>query len=237
MKVKNNTLSFKNGQMIFIGLGLAAAYWILESLIYILTSNGIGFFQGMFVVEFREIAVRSLALCFFMIFGSHAQFTMSQRRQAEIALEKSEERYRTIIESIEDGYYEVDIPGNFTFFNDATCKILGTNRDEMIKMNIREALDEENAMRVFDTFNRVHVSEMPNEISCRVARKDAMVKRGRRSNTTCDCASPLAGFVVVEQAVRDNRGGFVAAVDPAPIVVRRVVAEYAVGDPGGRRSE
>jgi PAS domain-containing protein len=40
-------------------------------------------------------------------------------------LQISEGKYRTILESIEDGYFEVDLAGNFTFFNESTCKILG----------------------------------------------------------------------------------------------------------------
>jgi PAS domain-containing protein len=47
------------------------------------------------------------------------------RKQAEEALRESEEKYRTILESIENGYFEVDVHGNFTFFNDSLCEILG----------------------------------------------------------------------------------------------------------------
>ncbi len=44
---------------------------------------------------------------------------------------KSETSYRTIIETIEEGYYEMDRAGNFTFFNDRVCEILGYSRDEL----------------------------------------------------------------------------------------------------------
>jgi PAS domain-containing protein len=49
----------------------------------------------------------------------------SKRKRAEKALRESEEKYRTILENIEDGYFEVDIPGDLTFFNNSVCKILG----------------------------------------------------------------------------------------------------------------
>ncbi len=55
----------------------------------------------------------------------------TQRQTAEEALSKSETSYRTIIETIEEGYYELDRAGNLTFFNDRVCEILGYSRDEL----------------------------------------------------------------------------------------------------------
>ena len=49
------------------------------------------------------------------------QAEIAERKRTEETLRQSEERYRTILESIEDGYYEVDLAGNFVFFNDAMC--------------------------------------------------------------------------------------------------------------------
>jgi len=40
-----------------------------------------------------------------------------EQKVAQESLRESEERYRTILESIEEAYFEVDIVGNFTFFN------------------------------------------------------------------------------------------------------------------------
>ena len=50
---------------------------------------------------------------------------VTDRRRAEEALSRSDERYREILEGIEEGYYEVDLEGNFTFVNAALCLILG----------------------------------------------------------------------------------------------------------------
>jgi len=87
-----------------------------------------------------------------------------ERKQAEEALRESEEKYRTILESIEQGYYEVDIAGNFTFFNDSMCKILGYSKDELMGMNSRQYTDNETAKKVYEVFNRVYTTGRPNKI-------------------------------------------------------------------------
>jgi PAS domain S-box-containing protein len=84
-----------------------------------------------------------------------------RRRQAEKALLNSEKKYRTILDDIEDGYFEVDIKGNLTFFNDSLCKILGYPRSELMGMNNREFMDDENSKKVFQTFNQVFSTEEP----------------------------------------------------------------------------
>ena len=87
----------------------------------------------------------------------------TDRRQAEEALGESEEKYRTILESIEDGYYEIDLGGNFTFFNDSMCKISGYSRDELMGMNNRQYTDEVHAKEIYQTFKKVYTTGKPNQ--------------------------------------------------------------------------
>jgi PAS domain S-box-containing protein len=81
---------------------------------------------------------------------------ITERKQAEEALRQSEEKYRTILENIEDGYYEVDIAGNFTFFNDSVYRILGYSKEELMEMNDRRYTDKENAKKAFEAYNKVY---------------------------------------------------------------------------------
>jgi len=83
---------------------------------------------------------------------------ITDRKKTEEALRESEEKYRTILESIEDGYYEVDIDGNFTFFNDSLCEIYGCPRHEMMGLNIRKLTDQETAKRGYSLFNKVYTT-------------------------------------------------------------------------------
>lgn len=86
---------------------------------------------------------------------------ITDRKLAEEKLKKSEEKYRTILETIEEGYYEVDMAGNFTFFNDSMCRILGYPKDELIGLNNRRYMDDENAGKVFKVFNRIYKTGHP----------------------------------------------------------------------------
>jgi polar amino acid transport system substrate-binding protein len=75
--------------------------------------------------------------------------------QAEEALSTSEEKYRTILHSIQEAYYEVDLAGNLTFFNDSLCRHLGYSKDELMGMNNRQFTSKETVERVYKTFNSV----------------------------------------------------------------------------------
>ena len=98
---------------------------------------------------------------------------ITERVSSEKALRESEEKYRTILENIEDGYFEVDIAGSFTFFNDSMCRMIGYSKDELIGMNNRQYMDEENAKEVFQNFNYVYRTEKPIKgIHWKLIRKD-----------------------------------------------------------------
>jgi PAS domain S-box-containing protein len=79
-------------------------------------------------------------------------------KRAEEGLRESEERYRSILDNIEEGYFEVDLAGNFTFFNDSLCRELGYSKEEMMGMNNRQYMDKENVKEVYQAFNRVYTT-------------------------------------------------------------------------------
>jgi PAS domain S-box-containing protein len=88
----------------------------------------------------------------------------AKRKLAEEELRASEEKYRSILENMEEGYWEVDLPGNFTFFNDAICKFLGYSRDELLGMNNRQYATPEMAARIYRIFSQVYRSGQPIDI-------------------------------------------------------------------------
>ncbi len=98
---------------------------------------------------------------------------ITARKRMEDALKRSEEKYRTILENIEDGYYEVDLAGNLTFFNNALCRILGYSNDELVGMNNRHYMDEDNARKAYASFNEVYRKGLPSRVvDWEIIRKD-----------------------------------------------------------------
>ncbi len=83
---------------------------------------------------------------------------------AQKALRESERRYRGILESIEDGYFEVNLEGTLRFMNEGLGRMLGYPRRELIGESYRKIMSEAAASRVFQTFNKVYRTGMPSKV-------------------------------------------------------------------------
>ena len=102
-----------------------------------------------------------------------AEREIQARLKMEESLRESEEKYRTILETMEAGYFEVDLEGNFTFLNPAVSRILGYPESELMGMNNRSYMDPENAKRVWQTFNRVYTTgEAAKAFDWQILKKD-----------------------------------------------------------------
>ncbi len=142
-------------QMVLIGIGLALFYTVFESILSIFLQVNLDFMQHFFGAGPSTIYGRLTILCLFAIFGSHAQYTINQRKQAETALRESEERFRRIIESSPVGYFELDLKGEFTFFNDATCEILGYPRPSLAGLDQKKVAEPSSHGRLVQNFEWV----------------------------------------------------------------------------------
>ncbi len=93
------------------------------------------------------------------IYGIARDITAS--KQAGEALRISEEKYSTILEDIEEGYYETDLDGNFTFFNQSFHKTLGFPRDELMGMNHGQCMDSPCAQRALQAMGDMYKTGLP----------------------------------------------------------------------------
>lgn len=72
----------------------------------------------------------------------------------EEQLRKSEDRYRAMLENIDECFYEADLLGNLVFFNDALIRMLDYDKkDDLVGKNFREIMDQETAKEAFQTFD------------------------------------------------------------------------------------
>lgn len=101
---------------------------------------------------------------------------INERRQMEETIRRSEERYRNIIETIQDGYFEIDLSGKYTFVNDIICQHLQYSREELIGMDNRAYQTPENAKKTFHAFSEVYTTGKPVKAwEMEIIRKDGTI--------------------------------------------------------------
>ncbi len=132
---------------------------------------------------------------------------LTEHKRAEEALRESEEKYRTILEDIEEGYFETDLVGNLTFINDAACRHLGYTREELIGMNNRQYVDEKNAKKVFDAFNQIYRAGEPGRVfDYELTRKDGIKRQVEMSaSLRKDSSAKPIGFRGVTRDISERK--------------------------------
>jgi len=83
------------------------------------------------------------------------------RKIADQRLKESEEKYRGILENIKETYFEVDIDGAFTFFNDSFIDLIGYQREELLGVNYQKFVDEENKNKILGAYAQVLETGQP----------------------------------------------------------------------------
>ncbi len=74
---------------------------------------------------------------------------ITERKIAENTLRESEEKYRTLVNNIQDSLYRTDLKGNLTFITPSGARNLGfESTDELIGMNVAEEFYENPGQRV-----------------------------------------------------------------------------------------
>lgn len=106
------------------------------------------------------------------------EIEMDKRKKTEAALRDSEQKYRSIIETIEDGYCEIDLKGNFILFNDAFCRLCGHSREALAGMKSAAMLEKDSKERIVKAYADVY--REGTSLSCYgydIVRKDGEKRR------------------------------------------------------------
>lgn len=86
---------------------------------------------------------------------------VTERILMEEKIRESEERYRTILEEMEEWYFETDLAGNLLFLNDILAKNLGHSREEVTGMNFKVFFQQEDIDTIYNLFHQVYKTGEP----------------------------------------------------------------------------
>jgi PAS domain S-box-containing protein len=62
---------------------------------------------------------------------------------------------------MDDGYFETDLHGTFTFLNDAACRNIGYTPDELLGMHNSQYTDEKTARALYAAFHQIYKTGIP----------------------------------------------------------------------------
>lgn len=77
-------------------------------------------------------------------------------RASENQYAREARHFRSIFENMEEAYMETDLRGNFVFFNDSLCRMLGYTREELDGKNYRLISPPGHTSKIFRMFNDVY---------------------------------------------------------------------------------
>ncbi|WP_167496492.1 PAS domain S-box protein [Desulfopila sp. IMCC35006] len=142
---------FPAGKFIWVGIGTAALYWILESFLHVLFFGGSRFVDELITPDVHEIWKRILVISLLIAFGIFAQQYFILRKRSENALKESEEKYRTIFEQALNPIFLFDDGGRFVDSNRSALLFLECTREESLKKTLTDITAGKSTKEYFDT--------------------------------------------------------------------------------------
>jgi len=126
------------GNFIWLGIGIAAFYWVLESFIHVIFFSGGRFMEELITPDVHGIWKRILVVSLLILFGVFAQQYLNLRQRSENALKESEKKYRTIFEQALNPIFLFDDGGRFVDNNRAALDFLECNQQELLTKTFRD---------------------------------------------------------------------------------------------------
>ncbi|MBN1881900.1 MAG: PAS domain S-box protein [Deltaproteobacteria bacterium] len=101
---------------------------------------------------------------------------VTERHEAQKLLQESEERYRELVENIDDFVYIMSGTGDTIFVNKALEKMLGYTWDDFIRINYRDIMTPESLQIAEEMFKRQLVGEDVGTVEYRFRHKNGNVR-------------------------------------------------------------
>ncbi len=81
---------------------------------------------------------------------------ITDQKHTREALRESLEKYKTVLETIEEGYFETDLDGNFLFINDAFCNLTTYTKAQLLGNNYRLFTPSDTAEKIANAYKEVY---------------------------------------------------------------------------------
>jgi PAS domain S-box-containing protein len=134
---------------------------------------------------------------------------VTERKRMQEALRISEEKLRTMFESMRDGIVLTDVKGTIVEVNDATVKMHGyTDKKQVIGRNGIELVAERDRARVMEAAVKQSKGETPKELAeiDTLVRVDGTEFESESSRSILrDSAGRVVGFIAVERDVTERK--------------------------------
>jgi PAS domain S-box-containing protein len=116
---------------------------------------------------------------------------ITEKKQAEDALRESEERYRAVVENVQDGILIINNQYQVLFVNPMLCKISGYDEEDLLGKDFRQFIHQESMQPVLERYSRLVDGDdiqVPREV--KFIRKDGEV---RNVEVSTSILNPQAG--------------------------------------------
>ena len=192
VQVKDNSRLSKTGYQLHEGNSLvgskvkdimepAVAEVIIAGIDKTLSTGGLNFFEYSYDIDFKPhyFEARMVPVAGDEVLSIVRDITEGKETEAE--LKKSEERYRDILDTMEEAYYETDLKGDIVFFNNAGLKLFGGySKEEAQGINYKRAYKD--PKQAYEAFNKVFITGKPDKgLVLEMLRKDGSTFYGEIS--------------------------------------------------------
>ncbi len=194
----NTVLSKIEGNIIWIGLGLCAAFWALDAAVHAFLFQESNFADQVFSPSSTSIWIRTLVSFILISSSSFIQSILSKRKRAVEALRESERKFSSLFHLSNEAIFIHDLSGNMIDVNNKAAELFGYGRTEMLSMKVLQlhpASVLPDSRKAFDAIQR----EGAVNLELDFVRKDATVFSAELSASVID----LGGGKVIQGLVRD----------------------------------
>src|SRR5690606_17987534 len=126
------------------------------------------------------------------------------------------EKYRNILQGMQEGYYETDLSGSFTYANESLCRIIEMSSEEILGLKYKSYTSKATANRVFKGYHDTYLTGIPMRLEYEIIlasgkRKmidnSASLLRDRKGNPVgfCGIVTDITRRKRLESQMRESR--------------------------------